>query len=100
MSKKNSYSDLAIPPGEYLEEVLSELGMTKNELARRMNGTVSSVNAILTGKGTIMPDMALRLEKEVGVPGHVWIGLESDYRSALARRQKSLEKKQTQKSSL
>ena len=28
-------SDLPIPPGEYLEEVLGELGMSKDELARR-----------------------------------------------------------------
>jgi len=27
------YSDLPIPPGEYLEEVIEELGMSKDELA-------------------------------------------------------------------
>jgi hypothetical protein len=30
-------ADLAIPPGEYLEEVIDKLGMSKDELARRMS---------------------------------------------------------------
>jgi hypothetical protein len=29
-------SDLAVPPGEYLAEVIGKLGMTKDELATRM----------------------------------------------------------------
>ena len=31
------YSDMPIPPGEYLEEALDELGMTKDELTKRKN---------------------------------------------------------------
>jgi hypothetical protein len=36
------YSDLPIPPGEYLEEVIEELGMSKEEPGRPPNSVPSS----------------------------------------------------------
>ncbi|MBF0510063.1 MAG: HigA family addiction module antidote protein [Deltaproteobacteria bacterium] len=79
------YSDLAIPPGEYLEEVIKELGMTKDELARRMNRPASKLSPIFKGDKAITPDTAIQLEKVLGVPAHVWTGLESEYRLTMAR---------------
>ncbi len=78
------YSDIPIPPGEYLEEVLDELGMTKDELAKRMNRPAPKLSAIFKGEKAITPDTALQFEKVVGVPTHIWTGLESEYRSTLA----------------
>jgi addiction module HigA family antidote len=77
------YSDMPIPPGEYLEEVLDELGMTKDELAKRMNRPAPKLSAIFKGEKAITPDTALQLEKVVGVPAHIWTGLESEYRLTL-----------------
>lgn len=91
MNREQTYSDLAIPPGEYLEEVISELGMTKDELARRMNRPAPKLSSIFKGEKAITPDTALQLEKVVGVPAHIWTGLESDYRLTLARNQETLE---------
>lgn len=85
MTDNHVYSDLAIPPGEYLEEVLSELGMTKQELASRMNRPAVKLNAIYKGKKAITGDTALQLEQVLGVPAHIWTGLEATYRLALAR---------------
>jgi HTH-type transcriptional regulator/antitoxin HigA len=84
-------SDLAIPPGEYLEEVIDELGMNKDELARRMLRPASKLSPIFKGEKTITPDTALQLEMVVGVPAHVWLGLESEYRLTLARQQSDAE---------
>ena len=39
-------SDLAIPPGEYLLEVLEEVGMPQAELARRMGRPTQAVNEV------------------------------------------------------
>lgn len=91
MIREHSHSDLAIPPGKYLEEVISELGMTKNELARRMNRPAPKLSAIFTGAKAITPDTALQLEKVIGVPAHIWMGLEAEYRLTLARNQEVLE---------
>lgn len=82
-------SNLAIPPGEYLEEVIEDLGMTKDELARRMSRPASKLSAIFRGDKAITPDTALQLEKVVGVPAHIWTGLETEYRLTLARQQEA-----------
>jgi len=85
MTDQSVHSDLAVPPGEYLEEVLEELGMTKDELAKCMDRPAPKLSAIFKDEKAITPDTALRLERVVGVPAHIWIGLESEYRLALAR---------------
>ncbi len=92
MIREQTHSDLAIPPGEYLEEVISELGMTKNELARRMSRPAPKLSAIFSGDKAITPDTALQLEKVVGVPANIWTGLEAEYRLTLARNQEVLER--------
>ena len=97
VTEQQIQSDLAIPPGEYLEEVLDALGMTKNELARRMNRPAAKLSAIYKGEKAITPDTALRLERVVGVPAHIWSGLESDYRLTLARMNKDKEQEQLRK---
>ena len=93
MNSEHSRSDLAIPPGEYLAEVIYELGMTKDELARRMRRPAPKLSAIFTGNKVITPDTAIQLEKVVGVPAHIWTGLEAEYRLTLARNQEVYELK-------
>jgi len=87
MTNKEIHSTLAIPPGEYLEEVIGELGMTKDELAQRMGRPATKLSPIFKGDKAITPDTALQLEKVVGVPAHIWMGLETEYRLTLARQE-------------
>jgi HTH-type transcriptional regulator/antitoxin HigA len=84
-TEKELHSDLPIPPGEYLEEVLDELDMGKAELARRMGRPATKMSPIFKGIKAITPETAMQLEKVVGVPANIWLGLESEYRLALAR---------------
>lgn len=79
------HSDLAVPPGEYLEEVIGELEMTKDELSRRMGLRATELRLIFKGTKALTPDTAMQLEKVVGVPANIWLGLESEYRLALDR---------------
>jgi len=73
-------SDLAIPPGEYLEEVLEDIGLNQAELARRMGRPSQAVNEIIKGEKAITPETSIQLEKVLGVPAYIWAGLESEYR--------------------
>lgn len=91
MTNETIHSTLAIPPGEYLEEVIGELGMTKDELARRMGRPATKLSPIFKGEKAITPDTALQLEKVVGVPAHIWTGLEAEYRLTLARHEQTQE---------
>jgi HTH-type transcriptional regulator/antitoxin HigA len=91
VTSQTLHSDICISPGEYLVEVLDDLGMTKDELAKRMNRPAPKLSAIFKGDKAITPDTALQLEKVVGVPAHIWTGLESEYRLTLARQQQAQE---------
>jgi len=81
----NYQSDLAIHPGEYLEEILEDIGMSQAELANRIGRPKQMINEIIKGKKSITPTTALELEDVLGVPSHIWLGLESEYPIVLAK---------------
>jgi HTH-type transcriptional regulator/antitoxin HigA len=84
-TEKRPYSDLPIPPGYYLAEVLAELGMTQAGLARRIGRPTQAINEIVKGEKAITPATALQLERAIGVPAHIWTGLEGRYQLVQAR---------------
>jgi HTH-type transcriptional regulator / antitoxin HigA len=90
-TKEEIHSDLAVPPGEFLAEVLEDLGMSQADLARRMGRPAQAINEIVKGTKSLTPETALQLEHVVGVPAHIWLGLEAEYRLVLARQAESLE---------
>jgi HTH-type transcriptional regulator / antitoxin HigA len=79
------WSDLAIPPGEFLEEEMAEVGMTQQDLANRAGRPVQVINEILRGKKAITQDTAIDLERVLGIPAHLWVNLEADYQLTRAR---------------
>jgi HTH-type transcriptional regulator/antitoxin HigA len=85
VTEKRVYSDLAVPPGEYLAEVLRAKNMTQAELARRIGRPVQAVNEIIKGEKAVTPETAIQLEQTLDVPAHIWTGLESRYRLIKAR---------------
>src|SRR5882672_9362250 len=85
MTDEKVWPDIAVPPGELLLETLGSLGMTQAELARRTGRPVQAINEIVRGAKEITPETALQLERALGVPAHVWVRLEADYRYNLAR---------------
>ena len=85
MTEQAYMSDLAIPPGEYLEEVLEDMGLTQAGLARRMGRPPQAINEILKGEKAITPETALQLEQVVGIPAYFWSNLESEYRLVMAK---------------
>lgn len=91
MTELYAMSDQAIPPGEYLEEVLDDFGINQAELARRMGRPPQAINEIIKGEKSITPETSLQLEKVLGVPAHVWSRLESGYRLILAQQAETAE---------
>lgn len=80
-------SDMAIPPGEYLEEVLEDSGISQAELARRMGRPPQAINEIVKGEKAITPETALQLEQVLGVSAQFWSNLEVEFRLILAKQQ-------------
>ncbi|MGH7535819.1 MAG: HigA family addiction module antitoxin, partial [Gemmatimonadales bacterium] len=79
------WPDIAIPPGELLAETLQTLGLRQAELARRTARPAQAINEIIRGTKEITAETALQLERVLGVPAHVWVRLEADYRFTRAR---------------
>lgn len=79
------HSDLPIPPGEYLAEVLVEYGMSQADLAQRMRRPPQMINEIIQGRKAITHETALQLAEVLKVPAEIWIGLETEYQLAKAR---------------
>ena len=84
-TSQSLHSDLPVPPGRYLLEVLREKGVTQAELARRMGRPVQPINEIVQGKKAITAETALQIEQALGVPAHIFANLEAEYRLTLAR---------------
>ncbi len=90
-------SDLAVAPGEYLEEVLEEIEMTQSDLALRMGRPHQVINGIIRGDKQITPETALQLEQVLGVPASLWTNLEAEYRLVLAIEAERIQELEEQK---
>jgi len=77
--------DWTVTPGEVLEEALEERGLSQSELARRMDRPIKTINEIVNGKAAVTPTTAIQLERALGIEAGLWMGLESNYRQAIAR---------------
>ena len=84
-AQERLWSDLAIPPGELIQEELEVIGMTQQELATRAGRPAQAINEMIHGKKAITHETAIQLEKVLGVPAHVWVNLESAYRMTIAK---------------
>ena len=82
----NEYKpDFVSAPGEILQELLRERGLTQADLAERTGRPKKTINEIIHAKTAITPETALQLEHVLGVPASFWNNLESHYRESLAR---------------
>ena len=78
-----------IHPGETLrEDVLKPLGMSANQLAKKLAVDSSRLNDVVRGRRGISADTALRLGRYLGTSAEFWMGLQADYDLRLARRRK------------
>ena len=83
-------TDAIIPPGETLKAELVARSISQRKLAKSMGRPPGVVNEIVSGRKAITPQTALELEQVLGVPAHVWVRLEADYRLALARQEMAM----------
>ncbi len=79
--------DFVFSPGETVVETLEAKGMTPAELAEQMGYPLNTVNEIIAGDAAVTPEMAIRLEQELGISASFWNSLERLYREWLAKKQ-------------
>ena len=89
------FSDLAIPPGEVLEEELEEIGMTQEELAVKIGCPPRVIDEIIRAERAITPEIAAGLGKALGGDPRFWTNFEEHYQLTLEQiRAKAVAEKQ------
>lgn len=78
--------DWAVHPGELLYEILEARDMSQTELAGRTGLSVKHINQICRGHIGITADVAIALERALGVNASLWVNLDAAYRLMQARR--------------
>lgn len=87
MSKTSFQPDIAIHPGETLDETLKNFAMSQIELAKRTGLTAKTINEIVQGKSSITPETALKLASVFNTSPDIWNNLERRYQETLSRLQ-------------
>lgn len=72
-------------PGETLQEKLEEMGMSVKEFATRVSKPEKTIFAVLNGKSSVTPDMAVAFELITQIPASMWLRLQNSYDEYIAR---------------
>lgn len=75
----------ATHPGEILGAELDARGIKQREFADAIGVGYSHLNEFIKGKRQLSADLALKFEKELGIPSDSWMRLQSNYELNLAR---------------
>ena len=69
----------AIHPGEFLREILDELGLTKAAFASALGISPMRVSHLLKGDRPVTAELALRLGRALGQSPQYWLNLQATY---------------------
>lgn len=79
MNKRELTPVIATHPGELIKDELKERGMTQKRLAAEMSVKPSVLSETVNGKRAISLNMALALEKALGIPAEIWMNMQTQY---------------------
>jgi HTH-type transcriptional regulator/antitoxin HigA len=79
MNKKNMTPCEATHPGELIKDELKERGMTQKQLALETGIKPSVLSETVNGKRSVSLNVAVALEKALGIPADFWMNLQTQY---------------------
>lgn len=83
---QNTYNPQTVtPPKDFLIEALEERNMGSKEFAVRTGKPEKTISAILNGKSSITPEMAIQFEKVLNMPAYFWLEAQRVYDECEAR---------------
>lgn len=74
-----------IHPGEHLAEMLNELGISQQRLAKTIGAPARRISEIVHGRRSITADTALRIGQALGVTPEFWLNLQALHDLDVAR---------------
>ena len=93
MNKKQT-PFIATHPGELIKDELKERNLTQKELSEMTGIKPSVLSETVNGKRSVSLNVAVALEKALGVPAEVWMNLQTQYdldSAQIAEREKQKE---------
>lgn len=75
-----------VHPGELLEEILHDCGMSQAALARAIGVSPMRISHVIRGERPVTADLALRLGRAFGQSPQMWSGWQADYDLKIAER--------------
>ena len=79
MNKKEIIPFAATHPGEMIKDELKERGMTQKQLALETGIKPSVLSETINGKRSVSLNVAVALEKALGIPADIWMNLQTQY---------------------
>jgi antitoxin HigA-1 len=75
-----------VHPGEFLKEMLDEMGLSQAAFARAIGLSTMRVSHVIRGKRPISAEMALLFGKAFGQTPQYWLNLQAAYDLKMAER--------------
>jgi addiction module HigA family antidote len=79
MSKEYITPFIATHPGEMIKDELKERRMTQKQLANETGIKTSVLSETINGKRSISLNVAIALERALGIPADVWMNMQTQY---------------------
>jgi antitoxin HigA-1 len=84
MNPKNNLPP--IHPGEFLKEIMDELGVSQAEFARTVGLSAMRISHVIRGQRPVTAEMALLFGKAFGQTPQYWINLQAAYDLKIAEK--------------
>ncbi len=84
MNPKNNLPP--IHPGEFLKEIIDELGVSQAEFARTVGLSAMRISHVIKGQRPVTAEMALLFGKAFGQTPQYWINLQAAYDLKIAEK--------------
>jgi antitoxin HigA-1 len=79
MPKLPAEFPIAVHPGDILQEMLDEAGITQSQLARHLKTDVARINEICRRRRGISAGMAVMLARAFGTTASLWMNLQQNW---------------------
>jgi len=75
-----------VHPGEYLREIIVELGLSQARLARAIGVSPMRISHVVNGSRPVTAELALLFGRAFGQTPQYWLNLQADFDLKLAER--------------
>lgn len=79
MHKYPSNFAISVHPGDILQELLDEKGISQSQLARHLRTDIARINEICRRRRGVSAEMALKLAKAFGTSAGLWMNLQKNW---------------------